>query len=68
MSLTVLVIAAAHAVPIFIASGMSGGNKGVITIVAIIMAIVAVLTGGGAYAAIDLIVVAVAYFICIKAS
>lgn len=66
MSLTVLVIAAAHALPIFIASGMSDGNKSVITIVAIIMGLIATLTGGGAYTAIDLIAVAAAYFICIK--
>jgi hypothetical protein len=56
MSVTVLLIAAAHGVPVFLAGAMSG-NKAVVTVVALIMAAIAMATGNPAYAAADFVAI-----------
>lgn len=63
---TILVIAAAHAIPIFIAGAIS--NKVVTTVVALIMCVVAATTGGEQYTVIDLIAVGAAWFVMISQS
>ena len=56
MSATVFWFAAAHAVPIVIAGNF--GGRGIATIVAIVMALIAVNIGGAQYTLIDLLAVA----------
>ncbi len=55
MSLTVLLIAAAHGVPVVVASAFMG--KGGALIAAVVMAMIAVFTGGAQYLLFDLIAV-----------
>lgn len=52
MSLTVLFIAVMHGVPVAIANRVGGKHIGFV--VALIMSVIAVMTGGGQYAGADL--------------
>jgi hypothetical protein len=63
MSMTVAVIAAAHAIPVFLAAAM---GKGVVVVAAVIMSFVAVAFGGSQYSIIDLAAVWIAAFFCLK--
>lgn len=64
MSLTVLFVAALHGVPIFLAAALTR-NKTITTLVALVMAGIAVAVGGSAYTVIDLAVVAIVYVLCL---
>lgn len=65
MSLTVLLLAALHGVPIFLAAALTR-NKIVTTLIALVMAGVAVAVGGSAYVFIDLAAVAIVYVFCVS--
>ena len=65
MSLTILLIALAHGIPIFLA-GAYWNTKLSVTMVALVMCGVAVVTGGSQYAIFDLIAIGVVYFLCIR--
>jgi len=66
MSLTILLIALAHGIPIFLA-GAYWNTKLSVTMVALVMCGVAVATGGSQYAIFDLIAIGIVYFLCIRA-
>jgi len=61
MSITVLIIAAAHAIPVFLAKALIGRAGALIA--AIIMSFIATGTGGAQYTAIDLIAIWVCFFL-----
>ena len=65
MSLTILLIALAHGVPIFLA-GAYWNTKLSVTLVALVMCGVAVATGGSQYAIFDLLAIGIVYFLCIR--
>ena len=65
MSLTTLLIALAHGIPIFLA-GAYCNTKLSVTLVALVMCGVALATGGSRYAIFDLIAVGIVYFLCIR--
>lgn len=65
MSITVAVIAVAHAIPVFLAAAVMG--KGGAIIAAVIMSFVAVALGGNQYVVADLAAVWIMAFLCLKA-
>jgi hypothetical protein len=65
MTVTVFLIALAHAVPIFIFRAVTN-SKNALTIAAVVMAVVAIAVGNIAYAGYDLAAVGLAYFICYR--
>ncbi len=65
MSIAVAVIAGAHAIPVFIAAAFMG--KGGVVVVAVVMSVVAVAFGGAQYSIVDLAVVWIATFFCLRA-
>jgi hypothetical protein len=65
MSLTVLAVAAAHAIPV-IGSAIFAGRGGAL-VAALIMSVVAVMFGGNQYAFIDLLAIWLAWFFVGKA-
>ena len=66
MSFAVLFLAALHGVPVFLAAALTR-NRMITTIVALLMAVVAVAFGRSAYNFIDLAAVAVVYVLCLSA-
>ncbi len=64
MSITIAVIAVAHAIPVFIATAFMG--KGGTVVAAVIMSFVAVAFGGNQYAVADLAAVWIGAFLCLK--
>ena len=65
MSLTILLIALAHGIPIFLA-GAYWNTKLSVTLVALVMCGVALATGGSRYAIFDLIAIGIVYFLCVR--
>ena len=63
MSITVALIAGAHAIPVFLATAL---GKGGVVVAAVIMSFVAVAFGGGQYSIIDLAAIWIAALICLK--
>lgn len=66
MSLTVIAIAALHAIPIVVAAFFVR-NKAITAAVALVMAYIAVWAGSGSYTVIDLTVVVVTFLFCVVA-
>jgi hypothetical protein len=65
MTFTVLLIALAHGIPIFLA-GAYWNTKLSVTLVALAMCVVAVATGASQFAIFDLVAIGVVYFLCIR--
>ena len=65
MSIAVFAIAVAHAIPVIGAAIFAG--RGAALIGALIMSLVAVMTGGGQYAVFDLVAIWLAYYACSRA-
>ena len=63
MTITVFLIALAHAIPVFIA-GVLTNSRVVLTIAAVVMTLVAIETGDARYAVFDLLAVGLVYFLC----
>lgn len=66
MTVTILLIALAHGIPVFLA-GAVWNTKLSVTLAAIIMCVIAIATGGVRYAIFDLVVIGIVYFLCIGA-
>lgn len=65
MSPTIFLVAIAHAVPIFLTCVVSK-RKSSLQIVAGVMVVIAIFTGGASYALFDLIAIGIAYFVCLS--
>ena len=66
MTLTVILIAAAHTVPIFLAGAITG-SKAVVTVVALIMCAVAFATGSPLYTGADLLAIGIMWLLSMGA-
>lgn len=64
MTVTILLIALAHGIPVFLAAKF-WNSKPLITLAALVMCVVAVATGAAQYAVFDLISIGIVYFLCI---